>query len=540
MSHEKGRDAPRDFADQSTSPPRDGPPSDPAPGSDDGPVSDGGPAPSAWSASGVLTLGGVLGLAGDRLLGAGLQGPGFAAWIGLLGAAAVLVARRADPPWTATAAGWSGVAVAAAVAQVLVAAPVLHLALWLVLLASASMVLLRAAGVRLGETTVIDHAIGLAMVPARAALGVLPLLGDLELPADSTRRRVAAVGRGTLLAAPLVVVFALLFAAADAGFDRYFVRVATFLSEDVGLHLLLVLAFGWIAAGLLSGVRSGRRPALPDPELPRLGAEETATVLGLLSVLFLLFVALQLGYLFGGRATIETTAGLTPAEYARRGFFELLVVAGLTLAVLLSGDAVSSARRVFRGLGGLLVACVMVILASAVHRLWLYTKAFGLTFDRITAAAVLAWLAVVLPLFAATVLRGRPRRFASGALAAGLAAVFALVLLDPGALAARSNLDRAAEGVQEADVDYLLLLGADAVPVLVDRLDELPEDARCRTAGRLLQRWGEGADGSEVQGLDDWRSWNAARAAARESVAGSGTQLRTLADRCGGRDSSRA
>lgn len=488
---------------------------------------------SAWSATGALVLAGVLGLAGDRLLWSGPMGPGFAIWIALLGAAAVLVARRAAVPWTATAAAWSGVAVAAAAAMVFVDAEVLHLAMWLVLLVSASMVLLRAAGVRLGETTAIDHAVGLAMVPARAVLGVLPLLGDVELPADASRRRIAAVARGALLAAPLVVAFTALFAAADAGFNRYAVQIATFWSEQFATHLLLVLVFGWLAAGLLSGVRSGKLPTLPDMKRPRLGAEETATVLGLLSFLFLTFVVLQLGYLFGGRATIEVTSGLTLAEYARRGFFELMVIAGLTLAVLLVGDMVSSARGVFRGFAGFLVACVMVILVSAAQRLWLYTAEFGLTLDRITAAAVMVWLAVVLSLFAATVLRERPRRFASGAAVAGIVVAFGLVFLDPGAIAARSNLNRAAEGVNEADVDYLMRLGADAVPTLVDRLDELPEAARCETAASLLERWGDGAERSEALGLDDWRTRNAARAAARESVTENASELRALADDCG-------
>lgn len=279
----------------------------------------------------------------------------------------------------------------------------------------------------------------------------------------------------------------------------------------------------------ISGVRSGRLPTPPNLKWPRLGAEETATVLGLLSVLFLAFMGLQLGYLFGGQATIEATSGLTPAEYARRGFFELVLVAGLTLAVLLVGDRVSSARRVFRGLAGLLVVCVMVILVSAAQRLWLYTAAFGLTLDRITAAAVMAWLAVVLPLFAATVLRGRPRRFASGAVVAGVAAVFLLVLTDPAALAARSNLDRAAEGVREADVEYLLRLGAGAVPAVVGPIDELPEAPRCRAAARLLERWDGDGGRAGAGGGADWRAWNAAREAVAENASG----LRARAEACG-------
>ena len=53
----------------------------------------------------------------------------------------------------------------------------------------------------------------------------------------------------------------------------------------------------------------------------------TATVLAALDLLFLLFVALQARWLFGGAGVIEATTGLTVSEYARRGFFELVTAA---------------------------------------------------------------------------------------------------------------------------------------------------------------------------------------------------------------------
>ena len=41
---------------------------------------------------------------------------------------------------------------------------------------------------------------------------------------------------------------------------------------------------------------------------------------------FLAFVVIQVRYLFGGAGRVAATAGLTYAEYARRGFFELVTV----------------------------------------------------------------------------------------------------------------------------------------------------------------------------------------------------------------------
>jgi hypothetical protein len=383
----------------------------------------------------------------------------------------------------------------------------------------------------LGSTRPIDHVLALALVPARAAAGVVPLVVDLQPPPDSSRRRVGGLVRGVLLAAPLLLVFGALFASADAGFNRYLVGVATFWSEDGLTHVLFVLGFGWIAAGLLSGVRAKQ---LPDPlsglARPRLGTEETGVVLGLLALLFLTFVGFQLSYLFGGREVIESTSGLTVADYARRGFFELVVVGLGTVAVLLIGDAVTTSRRLFRSLAVVLIVCVLVIFISAVQRLMLYTSEFGLTVDRITAAVVMAWVAAVLVLFAATVLRERPARFSSAALVAGIVTAFVMVIMNPAHMAARSNLDRAVAGVREADVGFLTGLGGDAVPAILERIDELPPQARCALGTDLLARWTPGAEGAQVD--RDWRTWNAGRAAARAAVESSRARLEATASSC--------
>src|SRR5690606_3192334 len=198
--------------------------------------------------------------------------------------------------------------------------------------------------------------------------------------------------------------------------------------------------------------------------------------------------------------------------------------------VLLIGDAVSTARRLFRGLALVLIVCVLVIFLSAVQRLMLYTSEFGLSVDRITAASIMAWVAAVLVLFGMTVLRDRPARFSTSALIAGIVTAFVFVLMNPAQMAARSNLDRAAAGVREADVAYLVELGADAVPLILARMDELPPGARCALGDALLSRWT--ADAEDALADRDWRTWNAGRAAARTAVEASRTRLEAAASSC--------
>jgi hypothetical protein len=212
---------------------------------------------------------------------------------------------------------------------------------------------------------------------------------------------------------------------------------------------------------------------------------------------------------------VQVTEGLTYAEYARRGFFELVAAAALVVPVLLAGDwaAADDARRgrlVLRATSTVLVVLLGGVLASAAFRMRLYQNAYGLTEDRLYVSVFMVWLTGVLAWLAVTVLRGRRRGFAFGAIAGGLASVVALHALNPHALIARVNISRATAGA-EIDGSYLNTLSADAVPTLIARLPALPPSERCRVSEMLEKRWSGERKGG-------WRTWNISDARARRLV----------------------
>lgn len=349
------------------------------------------------------------------------------------------------------------------------------------------------------------------------------------VPIRGRWRELGAVGIGLLIALPLVLVFGALFVSADAEFEALVSSVHIDL-ETVMSHVALTAICAAFAAGALRGAAFGDASVAALGERapsPGLRFTTVATVLAALDLLFLMFVVVQARWLFGGAALVQSTTDLTVAEYARRGFFELVTAATLVVPVLLIADWATlregpKQEPSFRALATLLVLLVGVLVVSALQRMLLYVSNFGLTEPRLYATAFMAWVAVMCGWLAWTVLRGARARFAFGALGQGLAVLAALHLVNPDALITRVNLRHASAEAPDFDAAYAGgKLSADAVPVLIAALPQLPADTRSLVAGRLLARWG----GSSVR---DWRSWNWADHEARALVRERAAELRSL------------
>ena len=394
---------------------------------------------------------------------------------------------------------------------------------------------LRARYGTLRRSGVSDYVVGVAYALGMTLAGFIPAaVRDVRwrevVPGDRSKQ-VLAVARGVLIAAPLLLVFGALLAAADAVFESLILDLFD-LDPDLLGHLLLTAFVAWVSAGLLTfGLLGAERADLAPkrPDFLSLGIVEVGVVLGLLDALFLSFVGVQAGYLFGGADRVVELAGLTYAEYARRGFFELVAVTALVIPVLLLArwlvrPETRAHERILRFLSGAMVALLSVVVVSALYRMYLYQQEFGLTVARICASAFMGWLAFVLAWFVLTILRDRPARFAFGSLVAAFATALLLNVFSPDALAARVNIERLEAG-ERFDPYYLTLLSADAAPVLAASLQEIGDTrpyqsfvgaatgevggGKGPTLGRVLEKkWNRESA--------DWRSWNLSRARAED------------------------
>jgi hypothetical protein len=342
-----------------------------------------------------------------------------------------------------------------------------------------------------------DYARGSIELAVATVAGAPTLaLADVDWRAIPLRGRARDAGGaaiGLAAAAPVAAIFGGLLMQADPVFDRLVQRSFAFDVAQVVQHAGTILLCAWAAAGVLRELGRTDAPAAGTRHRGALGLGQVGVVLAVVDVLFLAFVAVQFRYLFGGAAQVQAITGLTWAEYARRGFFELVTVAALALPLLLLADWSFDHRgptrvRVFRGLALLMLVLLDIMLASALYRMRLYTVQFGLTEQRFYTTAFMGWLVLVFGWFGATVLRGRRERFGTGALAAGWLVLAALNLANPDALIAGVNLQRAEQG-RPFDTAYAESLSADALPALHRGMPALGSADACTAATRLSEHW---------------------------------------------------
>ena len=210
---------------------------------------------------------------------------------------------------------------------------------------------------------------------------------------------------GLLLGVPITLSVGLLLAWADPIFGAWFDLNA------VLTHLILAAAGAWLVLGLARAA-SARQPSPELRQALALGTVEAVLILGGLCGLYMAFVAAQFVALSDGGHHVLVTHGLTYAQYARSGFFQLLGCAAITLIVLLAVRAFAEPdHRVIASLSWLTVVLTVGVVVVAIRRLQLYEAAFGLTLLRLACLVAAGWIGAVFLLLGATIPhRGLPRR----------------------------------------------------------------------------------------------------------------------------------
>ncbi len=323
---------------------------------------------------------------------------------------------------------------------------------------------------------------------------------------------------GILMALPFLVFFGVLFASADLAFKQLVDSVFRFqISDELFAHVILVVGTFVVGLGLFAYLFNvpPEQNVSETSEAIKLEKEitdrkiEVRVFLWLIAGLFAVFLVFQIAYLFGGAINISQ-GSFTYAEYARKGFWELLTVAFFSLVILVIMDkyTISKGARVswFTIPSLVMIGEIFIIIISAFKRLMLYQSAYGLTTLRLYVSGFIIFLGVIFVILAIKLWSEKEDRFfAFGAFLSAIAFLVILNLLNPDAFVAKKNLQRFAE-TGNIDASYLGTLSADATPVIMDAYDRFNSEDTAVLRESLSARKAE-----LERERADWQSYNAAR-----------------------------
>jgi two-component system sensor histidine kinase BaeS len=474
----------------------------------------------------LWTFGALAGALGALLVFDAQPGINWAIWTGFT-VAGLLVYLRPDRPALRTLALPLGFAVALAAGSAVTTTPVLLIAVLAIVASLMALALTtsrrESADGEYGATEIVSAPVlGLAMTLRGGTSALAATIQSID------RERDHPVLRGSLMAAPIVVVLALLFASADPVLARWRDTIYGALSAWSGVPRIV---FGILVALFVTGAyfaawraRSQAAPPLPaSPPLAPARSTEWRIVIGAAAVVSWFFVLLQITYLFGTVPSM-VGSGVSFAEYARRGFAELAIAAtGSALLIVAAHQRVSPTSEPQQASSRLrlpslaLLAAVSLVLVSAFHRVNLYEDAYGYTTMRVYAQAYMMLTLGVLVVLAWHLSRSfDTRAVAREVMTVALTTLTVLVFWNGDAWVARANVGRYAS-TGKIDLAYLTRgLSPDAYPALVGSLPGLAAPERAQLTSALQQQY---ARRPYMRAGNRWYEWNVRRRRARAALA---------------------
>lgn len=363
----------------------------------------------------------------------------------------------------------------------------------------------------------VGHYVKIFFLPFKFIRTLFQTLSDLFSlrGVNKDQKVVSQIIKGIAMAIPALFVFLLLFSSADLIFQKYVSDLITIdIEPETVFRSILVLIATFIYIGAYSYTfrkTENQIIAQQNNKTYSVGHIESSILFGSVNVLFFIFILVQLTYLFGGESNISSQ-GFTYAEYARRGFFELIAVSIISLLLLITTEKYIARKETdhalgFKILSTALVIQVILIMTSAFTRLSLYEESYGFTTLRLYSHAFIILLAVIFCLLLYKIYKDkRENTFAFRAFISITLFLAVMNFLNPDAFIARRNIERfAATG--KLDVYYLSRLSDDAVPDTIKVLSISNEDLR-KSFGRELH-WR--AQNNDSPYFSKWQSLNVSR-----------------------------
>ncbi|HWT77137.1 MAG TPA: DUF4173 domain-containing protein [Mobilitalea sp.] len=200
---------------------------------------------------------------------------------------------------------------------------------------------------------------------------------------------------GVVISIPFLWMVTALLASADLLFGKLTKKLFDVIFSADIFGIAFMILFGFFACYCIICASVARVGMAEKQSGAKADSSIAITFMTILSLVYLLFCGIQVAYLFA-KGLFVLPAEFTYAEYARRGFFELLAVAIMNVSLILICKAFFQESKLLRVIVTVMTVCTYIMIVSATYRMLLYIGAYHLTFLRLFVLLSLLIIALVL------------------------------------------------------------------------------------------------------------------------------------------------
>lgn len=280
---------------------------------------------------------------------------------------------------------------------------------------------------------------------------------------NSQRKNIAA---GLIISIPVLFVVLKLLSDSDMVFGYYMSNMFNFINYTTVTHeiskiIYIIIVSVYIFAYTLSFQYPYKN--IDKSKTLTVNSTFTASAIIPINIVYLIFSIVQFSYLYGGNRALPD--GFTYAEYARRGFFELVAVTVINFSIILFVIAKTNRNKFLNILLSIMIAFTFNMLFSANFKLSLYEKSFGFTYLRIYVHAFILLL-FAMTLFALAGIWSNKLNIIKCCLTAAVVFYVILNFANIDKMIVNKNVARYHE-TGKIDVDYILTISEDALPDII-------------------------------------------------------------------------
>lgn len=315
-----------------------------------------------------------------------------------------------------------------------------------------------------------NHSFYQTLIP-RLALSIEPLYYVKSFFANffiknDNRQLYARIGLASLITLPVLGIFIALLFTADSNFENFLTNMVDFNFNFEAKYLVTVPLTFFLYLLLFLYAFSNNKERMNVNETKSLDMLIVGIFLGMIALLFTLFIAVQIPFLFGEDYLPEN---ISLANFSREGFFQLMMVMGIVLLIFLFIMRRFKGEKTATVLLVTLLSETIIMGLVSLKKMYLYQSIKGATVLRYYVEWFDYFLIAVLALGIVFIVKKLNfSKLLDGVAILGVISFLIVISLNVDAMVASHNIEKFKDSPEKLDKYALSKLSIDALPTIVN------------------------------------------------------------------------